>query len=284
MHLKENSHLMNTKTNTNSGADVSQLGIALRDIRKQRGMTLAETSELTKLPVSTLSKIENNRMSLSYDKLLRICEGLGIDIAQLFSADTYTQTAKPEIAGRRSVTRAGHGYTIETANYAHLYPAADLLKKRIVPIIAEVRTRSIKEFGELIRHPGEEYVFVLEGVVDLHTDLYAPTRLETGDSIYFDSAMGHAYIAVSPGICRVLSICSADTNQLIAAGARRDDPSSSQKGSVHRLLIEADEGKEILPTDQPRATTRAGNEKKPKQIGSGKSKLNAKPSSRTRSK
>ena len=216
-------------TKANTGAAANQLGLSLRDLRKQRGMTLAEASALTGLPVSTLSKMENNRMSISYDKLLRICQGLGVDIAQLFAADASVAPAgaAPAFSGRRSITRAGEGYAIETANYAHLYPAADLLKKRIVPIVAEVRARSVTEFGELIRHSGEEYAFVLEGTVDLYTDLYAPTRLETGDSIYFDSGMGHAYIAVSPGVCRVLSICSGEADQLMAVGPGGDrDPAA----------------------------------------------------------
>jgi uncharacterized cupin superfamily protein len=42
-------------------------------------------------------------------------------------------------------------------------------------------------------------------------------RLRAGDSIYFDSGMGHAYIAASEGRCRVLSLCSAPETQLIAA-------------------------------------------------------------------
>ena len=58
---------------------------------------------------------------------------------------------------------------------------------------------------------------MLEGSVDLHTDLYAPIRLETGDSIYFDSGMGHAYIAVGLKRCRVLSVCTATQSQLIEA-------------------------------------------------------------------
>lgn len=197
-------------------AAINQLGLSLREIRKQRNMTLAQASERSGLPVSTLSKIENNRMSLSYDKLLRICQALDVDIAQLFAGGPAL--APPSLAvpsGRRSITRGGEGYLIETANYGHLYPAADLLNKRVVPIIAEIRARSLKEFGELIRHPGEEYAYVLEGTVELHTDLYAPARLNTGDSIYFDSGMGHAYIAAGSAPCKILSICSADASLLM---------------------------------------------------------------------
>jgi transcriptional regulator with XRE-family HTH domain len=197
----------------------SKPGRALRALRIRRDWTLAEMSERTGLPVSTLSKIENDKAQLSYDKLTRLCAGLEIDIAELFATDAM---APAQVTGRRSITRAGEGRPIDTDSYLHLYPASDLLNKRFVPIIAEIHARSLSEFGELIRHPGEEYAYVLEGAVELHTELYAPTRLETGDSIYFDSGMGHAYVAVSPGRCRVLSICSASESQLLVATAEHD--------------------------------------------------------------
>lgn len=229
---------MNTSTQKTNEKAINQLGQSLREVRKQRGMTLAEASERAGLPVSTLSKIENNRMSLSYDKMLRICQALEIDIAQLFAGDASTPApSSPVPSGRRSINRKGSGYAIETANYAHLYPAADLLNKRAVPIIAEIRARSLKEFGELIRHAGEEFAYVLEGTVALHTDLYAPAILETGDSIYFDSGMGHAYIAVSPGVCRVLSVCSADAHHLmgISHGAPAQDASPDQPAALRAV-------------------------------------------------
>ena len=192
-------------------------GRAIRGLRQARSLTLAEVSERTGLPISTLSKIENGKLSLTYDKLARISKGLEIDIGVLFSRDAAERPPVAGAIGRRSITRAGDGEAIETGIYSHLYPASDLLHKRFVPIIGEIKARSIDEFSEMIRHPGEEYVYVLEGMIELHTDLYAPLRLQTGDSIYFDSGMGHVYVAVSDGPCRVLAICSGDETQLRAA-------------------------------------------------------------------
>jgi transcriptional regulator with XRE-family HTH domain len=191
-------------------------GEALKSLRLQKGWTLAEVSERTGLPVSTLSKIENGKMSLSYDKLARISTGLEVDIASLFAPRDRPAPPVGLITGRRSINRANDGRAIETSTYGHLYPASDLLNKRFVPIVAEVRARSLEEFGEMIRHPGEEYAYVLEGSIELHTDLYAPVQLDTGDSIYFDSGMGHAYIAVGEGVCRILSICSGEESQIRA--------------------------------------------------------------------
>jgi transcriptional regulator with XRE-family HTH domain len=196
-----------------NAAKMNNPGQVLKAARLEQGRTLADISARTGLPVSTISKLENGKMSLSFDKLTRLSAAIGVDIAQLFDSSAV---AVPSATGRRSITRKGEGATIETHAYGHIYPASDVLKKRFVPIIADVHCRSLAEFGELIRHPGEEYAFIVNGAVELHTDLYAPVRLEAGDSIYFDSGMGHAYIAAADGPCRVLSICSGDEPQLKA--------------------------------------------------------------------
>jgi transcriptional regulator with XRE-family HTH domain len=210
---------------------VAKPGAVLKALRRKHGWTLAEVSRRTGLPTSTLSKIENDKMSLTFDKLVRVSAGLRVDIATLFNGEGGAE-APAGANGRRSITRAGQGKAIETKNYSHLYPAAELLNKSIIPIVAELRARSLEEFGELVRHPGEEYAYVLEGEVDLYTSLYAPVRLKVGDSIYFDSGMGHAYIAASEGPCRVLSLCSAPETQLIAATAGHSSSEHAREPSA----------------------------------------------------
>lgn len=184
-------------------------GATLRELRLKSGLTLAQLSKRTGLPVSTLSKVENDKMSLTYDKLARISDGLGVDIAQIFGGARTNSVAAAK--GRRSITRAKEGGIIDTPSYKHVYHATDLLHKKFVPIIGEIKQRSIEEFGDFIRHEGEEYSLVLEGTLEFHSELYAPVILEAGDSIYFDSSMGHAYIAVGDAPCRVVSmVCASD--------------------------------------------------------------------------
>ena len=191
-------------------------GSMLKKLRIQRGWTLKEVSRRTGYPVSTLSKIENDRVSLTYDKLTRISAGLEVDFSRLFG--TPEAALDPAaLHGRRSVTRLGEGRSIESKNYFHIYPAAELLNKRLIPIVVDVRARSLEDFGELVQHSGEEYIYVLEGEIEVHTSVYAPLRLKMGDSIYLDSTMGHAYIAACDAPCRVLAVCSGTEGQVIAA-------------------------------------------------------------------
>jgi len=103
----------------------------------------------------------------------------------------------------------------------HHYPATDLLNKLMVPVIIDVNARSVDEMGGLVRHAGEEYLYVLTGTMELHSDLYAPLPLTQGDSVYFDSGMAHAYVRTSDGPCRVLAMCAGGTIQQLSQYAAR---------------------------------------------------------------
>jgi uncharacterized cupin superfamily protein len=59
-----------------------------------------------------------------------------------------------------------------------------------------------------MRHEGEEFLYILEGELELHTECYAPLVLKARESVYFDSRMGHAYIARGTEPCRALSMCT----------------------------------------------------------------------------
>jgi mannose-6-phosphate isomerase-like protein (cupin superfamily) len=116
---------------------------------------------------------------------------------------------------RRSVGRSGEGVLINAESYEYRYLNADLAPKRMVPIIGVVSARTIEEFGELIKHEGEEFMLVLEGSIIVHLEFYAPLQLQTGDHIYIDSRMGHAYLAGSEGLCRMITVCAGAPSEEI---------------------------------------------------------------------
>jgi transcriptional regulator with XRE-family HTH domain len=196
-------------------ANEGKPGALLKALRLQKRLTLAEVSHRTGLPVSTISKVENDKMSLSYDKLQAISTGLGIDVGVLFKP--AAKSTVESTSGRRSILRIGDGRRVETHLTSYLHLAGDLLNKRFIPLLCEIRARSLDSYSEMIRHPGEEYTYVLEGALELHSELYAPVQLHAGESIYFDSGMPHAYIAISKGPCKVLTICSSTEAQLFEA-------------------------------------------------------------------
>ena len=133
-------------------AERSRLGAALRALRRQKGWTLADVSRRTGFSVPTLSKVENGKLSLSYDKLIRVSEGLEVDIAQLFSP-VNGAAAPATITGRRSINKVGEGDLVGTRNYDYLYLSGDVTRKKFVPILTEVhamffRPNTMRTFSE----------------------------------------------------------------------------------------------------------------------------------------
>lgn len=188
------------------------LGAVLRGIRSRNGWTLKEMSDQCGIPVSTLSKVEHDRLTLTYDKLQQLSRRLKIRMSDLF-ADGPDDTV-PRVTGRRSIALAERGVRVVTANYDYNYLCTDLRRKRMIPILTRIRAKSATEFGDLVRHQGEEFIYVLEGRIEVHSEFYDPVVLDQGQGIYLDSSMGHAYIAADGcPEALVLGVCSsADEN------------------------------------------------------------------------
>ncbi|NKB79763.1 cupin domain-containing protein [Ochrobactrum daejeonense] len=70
-----------------------------------------------------------------------------------------------------------------------------------------MKARKLSDFKTLISHEGEVFLFVVGGTIMFHSDLYAPLRMEAGDSIYFDSKMAHAIISVSDEDADIIWVC-----------------------------------------------------------------------------
>lgn len=190
------------------------LGALLRGLRAREGWTLKEMSAKTGIPVSTLSKIEHDRLTLTYDKLQQLGQRLGLRMSELF-AETDEETAQP-VTARRSLGDVARSVRVETPNYDYYYLCTELRRKRMIPVITKIRARSAQQFGDLVRHSGEEFLYVLSGKVVVHTEFYDSVTLEPGQALYIDSSMGHAYLAAEDcDEAEVLAVMSSAEEELM---------------------------------------------------------------------
>ena len=183
----------------NTHVEPLNLGERVRELRKERNWTLEQAATQAGLARSTLSKIENGQMSPTYDALKKLALGLEISVPQLF-----TPPVNDQINGRMSVTRQGEGTQQATATYEHELLAESLTKKKMLPYRARIRARDVGEFDGWVRHDGEEFLLVLTGVIRLYTEFYEPIEMRRGDSAYYDAAMGHNVVSVSPEDATIL--------------------------------------------------------------------------------
>lgn len=189
-------------------SDRPTLGGLLRGLRMRHGWTLKEMSERTGIPLSTLSKVEHDRLTLTYDKLLQLAERLNMRLSELFAEPA--DAAEQAVTARRSIGRMEEAVRVETKNYDYRYLCPELRRKRMIPVLTRIRAKSVEDFGELVRHSGEEFIYVLEGRVVVHTEFYDPIALGEGDSIYLDSTMGHAYVTADGcDEALLLGVCSS---------------------------------------------------------------------------
>ncbi len=190
-------------TGEDTAVEPLDLGVRVRELRKAQGWTLEQAAQHAGLARSTLSKIENGQMSPTYDALKKLAVGLRISVPQLFTAPSNGQ-----VNGRMAVTRTGEGTEHATATYEHELLAETLTKKQMLPYRARVRARTMEEFDGWVRHDGEEFMYVLTGVVRLYTEFYEPIEMRRGDSAYYDAAMGHNVVSVSEDDATILWVTS----------------------------------------------------------------------------
>ena len=187
---------------TDSPNPRADFGRRLRQLRRDRGWTLAEVAERSGLAISTISKAERGVISLTYDRLSQLAQGLEVDLAAFFNAEG--QSFEP---GSFAVARKGEFKRQETPNYVYEMLFPDLWNKAMVPMLGSLKARELVDFEDFVRHPGQEFLVVMEGAVTVFTEGRDPVRLEAGDSLYFDSAVGHLYASDGDRDARILVVC-----------------------------------------------------------------------------
>jgi len=181
----------------------ARLGERLRALRRARGLTLQDVASRAGLAVSTVSKVERGLMAPTYDRFSQLADGLGVDIAELFSE--RGERFRP---GEFAVARRGEYRRHETENYVYEMLFPEVWGKTMTPMMGDLRAFETMRFDRFVSHPGEEFLLVLKGRVTVQLEKMEPVELDAGESIYFDSRRGHLYAAAGGEGARILVVCA----------------------------------------------------------------------------
>lgn len=182
-------------------------GTAIRKLRLARGWNLATLSEKSGVPISTLSRVELGQNALNYDKLMRLCRALEVDLEGLVTREA---SSAPIASGRRSVDRKGQGRAVRIGGHAAVQMAGDLIGRRMTPSVVDVTGGGQPDVQAFVAHGGEVFLMVLAGAIEVHSPLYAPLSLALGDSVYFDASSGFA-LTTPKGRAQVLIVCDGES-------------------------------------------------------------------------
>lgn len=167
-----------------------KLGRQIRYIRKQQNRTLDEIASLCGFSKSLLSKIENGVTTPPIATLMKIAETLGVTVSDLLEENKeigtiYTQAATYKNTEKLIKTEKGYSF------YAF---AAARQDKIMQPYYFVAKKNEV--YNHVLSHSGEEFVFVLEGVMKYKVGDMEYT-LGPGDSIYFTSLEEHTLTPIS---------------------------------------------------------------------------------------
>lgn len=192
-------------------AEVKELriGLTIRDLRQLRRMTLQDLSFATELSKPLLSQIENDQVIPPLATLLRIAKALNVPLQKFFEEENNTQKCLVVRAGEadRMNRRPSHGGKPQPYFYHSL--AYGKQHKHMEPFLVEFDP-SRTEQSQPVRHPGEEFFYILAGKVELQhgNDIHI---LEAGDSVYWDSNEPHSLRALGDEIARGIAVLYTKT-------------------------------------------------------------------------
>jgi len=174
----------------------SELGTRLRQLRRSRGVSLAEVAEGTGISASFLSTVEKGKSDITVSRLMRLVHWFGISIADLVQEPNRSPVQVVRADERRSVRLADERLSIQMlstdGNHA------------MMPVI-----NTYDEGGGMAdptTHDGEEFVHVLEGHIELTVGRAEPIVLGPGDSAYYRSDVPHSFRNAGNGVARFLGV------------------------------------------------------------------------------
>lgn len=185
--------------------DTSKIvGAKIRTLRESRRISLEELAQRSGLAVEQVERIENNIDLPSLAPLIKIARVLGVRLGTFL--DDQDETG-PSVCRHNEA-----GDTISFSNNAiqsrkHMeYHSLSRAKadRHMEPFIIDVAATEDTDFV-LSSHEGEEFIYVLQGSVEI---LYGKNsyQLSEGDSIYYDSIVSHHVHAAGNEPARILGV------------------------------------------------------------------------------
>jgi len=176
------------------------IGERIRKIREEKGLSLKELSSLTGFEVEFLSSLEKNEAQPQLGTVIKLSKALDSAFGRLVSGvgdKLYSITRKDK---RRTVSRST-SQTGKKQVYIYKSLAPDVKGRHMEALIVQLEEVPEKEISV---HEGEEFIFVLDGVVvlEIAEDSF---ELEPGDTAYYLSTTPH-HIAAKSDKATILAV------------------------------------------------------------------------------
>ena len=180
--------------------DVDEVGKRIKQLREERGISIEDLSSLTGFDVARLESIEAGEEKPQLGTVMKLSKALDSAVGRLVSgmgSKLYSITRKNE---RKQISRSS-SKTGKKNVYSYMSLAPEVQGRHMEALIVQLEKT---EDTEVSIHNGEEFIFVLDGVVNL-TIGKETYDLDPGDSAYYLSTTSH-YITASTDKATILAV------------------------------------------------------------------------------
>jgi DNA-binding transcriptional MerR regulator/quercetin dioxygenase-like cupin family protein len=156
----------------------------LLQLRREHGLTLAAVAQKTGVSVSFLSSLEHGYSKPSIATLQKLARLYDTNVLSFFAdKDDPRRLVR---MGERKVLVPNRGVQMELLAFG---------KKAMEPHLFRIAPGA--DSGGSYSHEGEEFIYVLQGKLEMWIDEVEHYVLEAGDSLYFDSIEAHRWKSLS---------------------------------------------------------------------------------------
>ena len=169
----------------------------LREIREGKGLTLKQVSEDTGFSISFLSRLENNKSSITLSNLSKLLKYYGTTLAEIVSERAPSPVMQP----------AERKHLWDNVEGVHAFLLVPDLNRLIEVMLLEFEPGGERgTFCDPMHHEGEEFILVMEGAIELNLDGDKNYRMEQGDTAYYNGQRMHCWRNVSNGKSVMLKV------------------------------------------------------------------------------
>jgi len=161
------------------------IGEKIKELRIKKGMTLRNLGEAVDLSAGFLSQLERGLTTISVDVLQRISVELGVEFTYFFH--------EVKIKDKKNVVMRGYEkevYELVNSQFVYYHLSNNLTNKHMLPRMIDIFPNEKQERLKGYSHEGEEFIYVLEGILTLVLS-DREEILYPGDSAHYSSQSLH---------------------------------------------------------------------------------------------
>jgi len=174
------------------------VGKKIKDLRNSMNLTLKDLSAATNLSIGFLSQLERGMTTVAIDSLSNIAKVLQVNLSYFIEETKHN---------KKNILRSYEKevFRVENNQFIHYHLTNDNSDKKLLPRLIEILPCKTIEEVTTYQHEGEEFIYVLEGILTLFIN-NEQQELYPGDSAHYNSNVVHNWANYTNKIVKILTV------------------------------------------------------------------------------